>query len=246
MCAYISASSQRCVTSIDALSSPGKGAAEWEINCQTMHSSHPLRLSSCQMISKHYRMSGCIIYPSSPSSCCSSTTITIPPLPISQMHSLMDLWAPPQKAPLSDGTFIVVLFSHHSPLPVKTRVAFWCDCVTWTSGSWSSQRAQWVMEGKRFHESALKNGWRSHFLWIFLIRDEIRDRDSWINAQLADGWELRHHLTDELTVKLQLLFFISPLMSMQRVGRVGTNLSWLISYFWHFSIGQPWSIPPFH
>lgn len=66
MCAYISAwrirFSQRCVTSIVALSSLWKRAWEWEINCQTMHSSHPLRFSSCQMISKHYRMSGCIIY----------------------------------------------------------------------------------------------------------------------------------------------------------------------------------------
>ena len=31
--------SQSCVTSIDALSSPGKRAGEWEINCQTMHRS---------------------------------------------------------------------------------------------------------------------------------------------------------------------------------------------------------------
>lgn len=50
--------SHRWVTSIDALWSP----AEWEINCQTMHSSHPLRFSLCQMVSRHYRMSGCIIY----------------------------------------------------------------------------------------------------------------------------------------------------------------------------------------
>lgn len=70
MCAYISAQgirfSQRSVTSIDALSSPKKRASEWEMNCQTMHSSHPLLFSSCQMISKHYRMSGCIIYRTPP------------------------------------------------------------------------------------------------------------------------------------------------------------------------------------
>lgn len=50
--------SLRCVTSRDALWSP----SEWDINCQTMHSSHPLWFVQSQMVSKHYRMSGCIIY----------------------------------------------------------------------------------------------------------------------------------------------------------------------------------------
>lgn len=80
--AYISARciciSQLSVTSINALSSPGKRAQEWEINCQTMHSSHyELQLSSCQMISKHYWMSGCIIQRTS-----STTTPPPPPTPI--------------------------------------------------------------------------------------------------------------------------------------------------------------------
>lgn len=113
--------SQSCVTSIDALSSPGKRAGEWEINCQTMHSSHPLRFSSCQMISKHYRMSGCIIYRTPSTSTAAATTSL--PLPTSQLHSLMDLWALPQEAPLDDATFILFLLSHHSPRPTTTCVA---------------------------------------------------------------------------------------------------------------------------
>lgn len=114
--------SQSCVTSIDALSSPGKRAGEWEINCQTMHSSHPLRFSSCQMISKHYRMSGCIIYRTPPPTSTAAATTSLP-LPTSQLHSLMDLWALPQEAPLDDATFILFLLSHHSPRPTTTCVA---------------------------------------------------------------------------------------------------------------------------
>jgi len=121
MCAYISAQcihlSQHCLTSIDALSSPGKRAWEEEINCQTMHRSHPLWFSSCQMISKHYWMHGCIIYRAS----------SPPPAPLQPFHIPVvhydGFLGLPQKIILNDSTFII-LFSDH------LRVEFWQDCMS--------------------------------------------------------------------------------------------------------------------
>lgn len=115
VCIHISFS-QHCVTSIDALSSPGKRAREWEINCQTMHGSHPLWFSSCQMISKHYRMSGCIIYCTS-----SPPTPTAAAAAAPHPHGFVGL---SQKVPFNGRTtfiiIIIILFSTHSPQLMKT------------------------------------------------------------------------------------------------------------------------------
>lgn len=110
-CAYTSGQrirfSQRWVTSRCALWSP----SEWEINCQTMHSSHPLRSSSCQMISKHYRMSGCIIYR------------TPPPLPPSfhSPHPRCTAWW--ICGPATKGSIKRQDFYHHFIFPLFTPLS---------------------------------------------------------------------------------------------------------------------------
>ena len=107
LCAYISA---------QGLSAP---SAVWPPSMPSQVSGRELRnekliakqcvapihdgLSSCQMISKHYRMSGCIIY---------RTPHHTPHIPVTL---LMDLCAP-----LNDRTFIIS-FANRSP---QTRVAF--------------------------------------------------------------------------------------------------------------------------
>ena len=112
--------SQSCVTSIDALSSPGKRAGEWEINCQTMHSSHPLRFSSCQMISKHYRMSGCIIYRTPLHNHRRRHLPSTAHIPVALSDGFV---GPATKGSIRWRDFYPLFLSHHSPQPTTTCVA---------------------------------------------------------------------------------------------------------------------------